>query len=56
MFGKTIKLFKLHGFEVKIDWSRISLGSALLRSQPTLRLIAPWVSGVIGRDTGPADL
>ncbi|MEE9610324.1 MAG: hypothetical protein V3W19_03690 [Desulfatiglandales bacterium] len=57
MFGKRIKLFKLLGFEVRIDWSWIIIVILVVWSQTTglfpfhLKNFSPqtyWLMGIAG--------
>ncbi|HSA95461.1 MAG TPA: site-2 protease family protein, partial [Acidobacteriota bacterium] len=57
MFGKSVKLFKLFGFEVKVDWSWLILGALIVWSLATgpFRSSSPgldpadyWIMGVAG--------
>jgi Zn-dependent protease len=45
MFGKTVTLFRIFGFEVKIDWSWLILGALIIWSLAT-GLFPAWYEGL----------
>ena len=45
MFGKTVTLFRIFGFEVKVDWSWLILGALIVWSLAT-GLFPTWYKGL----------
>ena len=49
MFGKTVTLFRIFGFEVKVDWSWLILGALIVWSLAT-GLFPVWYKGLTRSD------